>query len=151
MSLSKYVSEIKTVDHNNETIYNFLSDFNNLGKLLNESVLQQISSQVPQIKIESFETDTNSCRFTIGGQGEAGFEIVSREPCKTVKISGSGKLPAEIWMWIQIVPVSPYQSKMRVTLHAGLNMLMKMMAGKKLKEGVDKLADLLAMVPYSRL
>jgi len=151
MSLSKIVSEIKTVDHNNEVVYQFLSNFNNLGKLLNESVLQQITAQAPQIKIESFEADTNSCRFTIGGHGEAGFEIVNREPFKTVKIVGSGKLPAEITMWIQIVPVSPYQSKMRITLHAGLNMLMKMVAGKKLKEGVDKLADLLAMVPYSRL
>jgi carbon monoxide dehydrogenase subunit G len=151
MSLNKYVSEIKTVNHNPELIYRFLSDFNNLGKLLNESVLQQISNQAPQIKIESFEADTDSCKFTIRGQGEAGFRIVNREPYKTVKISGAGKLPAEILMWIQIVPVSPYQSKMRITLHAELNLVMKMMVGKKLKEGVDKLADLLSMVPYSML
>jgi hypothetical protein len=37
---------------------------------------------------------------------------------------------------------------MRLTLKADLNMMMKMMIGKKLEEGIDKFADMLAMLPY---
>lgn len=151
MSLSKYVSEVKTVNQNHETVYRFLSDFNNLGKLFNETLLQQISQQAPQIKIESFETDTDSCRFQIASYGEAGLEIIDREFNKTIKIAGSGRMPVDLTLWIQVLPVSPYQCKMRLTLHAGLNMMMKMVAGKKLKEGVDKLADLLAAFPYQMM
>ena len=37
---------------------------------------------------------------------------------------------------------------MRVTIGAEVNMFMKAMVSKPLKEGVDKLADMLAMIPY---
>lgn len=148
MGLSKYVSEVKTVNQNHEVVYNFLSDFNNLGKFINESTLEQMARQIPNGKIESFETDADSCRFTISNLGQAGFEIIDREPYKTIKISGTGQIPFELNLWIQILPVAPYQSKLRITLHAELNLMLKMMAGKKIKEGIDKLADLLALFPY---
>ena len=37
---------------------------------------------------------------------------------------------------------------MRVTLEAELNFFIKQMAKKPLQEGVEKLADMLAMIPY---
>jgi hypothetical protein len=37
---------------------------------------------------------------------------------------------------------------MKVTVRTELNMMMKMMIGNKLQAGVDKLADVLAQVPY---
>jgi carbon monoxide dehydrogenase subunit G len=150
MSVSKYISEVKTANHNSEVIYNYLSNFNNLGRFINESTLENIAKQVPQIKIESFESDADSCRFSISPIGQAGLEIIDREPFKTIKIAGSGNLPGKILIWIQIVPVSPYQSKLRITLHAELNMMLKMMAGKKLKDGVDKLAEMLSLFPYTQ-
>ena len=148
MSTSKYVSEVKQINQNNEIVYNFLSDFNNLGQFFNEYTLAQISQQIPNGSIDDFQTDTDSCRFTISSMGEAGFRIIEREPHKMIKITGDGKIPMEILLWIQILPVSDYQCKMRLTLHAKMNMMIKMVAGKKMKEGIDKLADALAQFPY---
>ena len=37
---------------------------------------------------------------------------------------------------------------MRLTLDAELNMFLKMALGGKLKDGVDKFADMLAKIPY---
>ena len=37
---------------------------------------------------------------------------------------------------------------MRLTLHAEMSMMIKMMAGKKLDEGVNRMADMLAQLPY---
>jgi hypothetical protein len=37
---------------------------------------------------------------------------------------------------------------MRLTLHIEMSMMVKMMAGNKLEEGIDKLADTLSALPY---
>ncbi len=148
MSVSKYVSEIKIINHNNELVYSFLSNFQNLGLFFNEYTLAQISQQIPKVSITDFTTDSDSCRFNISSFGKAGFRIIERESPKMIKITGEGKIPFEVYLWIQILPVTPYQCKLRLTLHAHLNMMMKMMIGKKFDEGINKIADALAMLPY---
>jgi carbon monoxide dehydrogenase subunit G len=148
MGTSKYVSDIKTVKQNHEIVYHFLSDFNNLGQFFNEYTLAQISQQIPGSSIEDFQSDSDSCHFTITKVGEAGLRIIDREPTKTIKITGEGKIPFALFFWIQIVPDGAYQAKIRLTLHAELNMMMRMMVNNKLKDGINKLADALAMLPY---
>ncbi|MBN1924303.1 MAG: hypothetical protein JW798_00580 [Prolixibacteraceae bacterium] len=148
MSASKYVSDVKTIAQNQEIVFNFLNNFNNLGKFFNEYTLAQISQQIPNAQISDFTSDEENCSFNISGYGEAGFKIIEREAPKMIKIAGTGKIPFEVFLWIQILPVTPYQSKMRLTLHAGLNMMMKMVVGKKMKEGINKLAEALAQLPY---
>lgn len=148
MSESKYVSDVKIINHNNEVVYNYLSNFNNLGQFFNEYTLQQISQQIPNGSIDDFRVDDDSCHFTISSLGEAGLRIIERESPKMIKITGEGKVPFELFLWIQILPVSAYQCKIRLTLHANMNMMIKMMAGKKMKEGINKLADALTQFPY---
>jgi carbon monoxide dehydrogenase subunit G len=148
MGLSKYESDVKTVNQNHEVVYHFLSDFNNLGQFFNEYTLAKISQQIPGFSIEDFKSDIDSCRFTITKVGEAGLRIIEREPTKTIKIAGEGKIPFGLYFWIQILPAGAYQSKIKLTLHAELNMMMKMMVNSKLKDGINKLADALTMLPY---
>jgi len=148
MSASKFVSDVKVIDHNNEVVYNYLSDFNKLGKFFNEYTLAQISNQLPNIEITGFKCDTDSCTFILSNNGEGGIRIIDRESPKTIKMTGTGKIPFEMYLWIQVLPVTPYQSKIKVTLHAEMNMMMKMVAGKKIKEGVNKIAEALTAFPY---
>lgn len=148
MGISKYVSDVKTINHNNEVVYGFLSNFNNLGQFFNEYTLAQISEQIPNASIEDFRSDEDSCHFTVTKMGEAGLRIIERESPKTIKITGEGKLPFQLFFWIQVLPVTAYQCKIRLTLHADMNMMIKMVAGKKLKEGINKLADALTLFPY---
>ena len=148
MSINKYVSDVNIINHNNEIVFNYLSDFNKLGSFFNENLLSQISQQIPNGSIEDFKSDTDSCQFTISSSGEAGFRIIERENPKMIKITGEGKIPFELYFWIQIIPTSAYQCKMRLTLHANLNMMMKMVVGKKMKEGINKLAEALTRLPY---
>ena len=148
MSTSKYVSEIKYIGHNQKIIFNYLSNLENLSKFINEGLLERVTEQVPQIKITDPESDADSFRFNITGMGQAEIRIVNREPYKTVKIESSGGLPIGITFWIQLLPVNAYQTKMKLTLHAEMSMMIKMMAGKKLSEGVNRMADMLAQLPY---
>ncbi len=148
MSISKYISDTKYIGHNQEIIFNYLSNFENLAKFINGGLLEKISEQIPQIKITDFESDYDSCRFNISGMGQAEFKVIKREPHQTIKVASSGSLPVGITFWVQLLPINAYQTKMRLTLHAEMSMMIKMMAGKKLEEGVNRMADMLAQLPY---
>ena len=148
MSTTKYVSDIKVICNNQEVIFNYLSNFENLSKYVNEGLLSKMTEQIPQIKISNFESDTDSCRFQIAGMGLAEIRIINREPHKTIKISSSDGMPVGIVFWIQLLPVSAYETKLRLTLDADMSMMIKMMVNKKLEEGINKLADMLAALPY---
>lgn len=148
MSINKYVSNIKVIPHNQQIVYDYLSNFENLSAYLNSGLIEKITKQVPQVKITNFESDRDSCRFNITGMGLAQIRIVNRDPFKTIKVESSGGLPLSLTFWIQLLPDTAFQTKMRLTLHADLSMMIKMMIGDKLQEGIDHLAQTLATLPY---
>jgi hypothetical protein len=148
MSENKYVSDVKFIHHNMEVVFNYLSDFSNIAKYLSEDLLSAVTENIPQVNIKNFQSDKDSCNFEIGGIGNAELRIVERTPFTTIKIVGQGSLPLELKLWIQLLPVDTYQTKLRLTLHAEMGMMIKMIVGNKLEKGVDQLADVLAMLPY---
>ena len=148
MGVNKYVSDVKIIRNNQDIIYNYLSNFENLSKYINEGLLEKMTQQIPQIKISNFESDADSCRFQISGMGLAEIRIIEREPSKTIKISSSGSLPVSIVFWVQLLPVDAYETKLRLVLNAEMSMMVKMMVNKKLEEGINRVADMLATLPY---
>lgn len=148
MSDNKYTSDVKLIDHNQQVVFNYLSNFENLSSYLNQGLIEKITEQVPQIKITNFESDRDSCKFNITGLGLAEIRIVNRDPFKLIKIESSGGLPLSFTFWIQLLPADDSQTKMRLTLFAEMSMMIKMMVGNKLGEGLNKLADTLAKLPY---
>ena len=129
-------------------VFNYHSNFENLSAYLNQGLIEKITEQVPQIKITNFESDHDSCRFNITGLGLAEIRIKNRDPFKQIKIESSGGLPLSFTFWIQLLPVDAFQTKMRLTLFAEMSLVIKMMVGNKLGEGLNKLADTLAKLPY---
>jgi carbon monoxide dehydrogenase subunit G len=146
--MEKYISDVKLIEHNQQIIFEYLSNFENLSEYLNSGLIEKITKQVPQVKITDFESDRDSCKFNITGMGVAKIRIVNREPFKTIKVESSGGLPLSFTFWIQLLAVTPHQTKMRLTLHADMNMMIKMMAGNKLAEGINQLAETLSKLPY---
>ena len=142
------MSDVKLIGHNQQIIFDYLSNFENLAAYLNSGLIEKITRQVPQVKITDFQSDRDSCKFNITGMGLAQIRIVNREPYKTIKVESSGGLPLSLKFWIQLIPVSAFQTKMRLTLHADLNRMIQMMVGNKLAEGVNQLAETLAGLPY---
>ena len=92
----------------------------------------------------SFDQDS----ITIKVKGIAlSLRIIEREPMKCIKFEGD-KTPVPLNLWIQILPVSDSEAKIKVTIRAEVNMFMKAMVSKPLQDGVEKLADMLAVLPY---
>jgi hypothetical protein len=115
-------------------VFGILSDLNNLKKLSENTSLAD--------KAKDLHFDTDSCTFVVEGFGKMGFRILEREPFKTIKLV-SEKAPVEINVWIQLNQISENETTMKLTLEADLPMMIKMMVDKKLKEGINLIADLL--------
>ncbi len=151
MGLHKYVSEVKLIEHNQQIVFDYLSNFENLSEYLNSGLIEKITKQVPQVRITDFESDRDSCKFNITGMGVAQIRIVNREPFKTIKVESSGGLPVSFTFWVQLLPVTPHQTKIRLTLHVEMSAMIKMMAGNKLEEGINQLAETLSNLPYGTI
>ncbi len=73
--------------------------------------------------------------------------IIDREEPKTIKFETENS-PVPFNFWIQLLPTGEFSCKMKLTIKAELNMFIKGMVKKPLQEGIEKIADALAMIPY---
>lgn len=141
--MAQFESTVKHVPYSQERVYNKLSDLNNL-----ESVRERLDMLKEKLdgKLEDMAFDRDSLTLKVQGITLT-LRIIEREPVKCIKFEGD-KSPIPLNLWIQILPVTDNEAKMKVTIRAEVNMFMKAMVSKPLQEGVEKLADMLAMIPY---
>jgi hypothetical protein len=132
--MTTYESDIKTISSNEEVVFGILSDLNNLSGILEHTTL------IDKVKNLQFQTD--NCSFIVEGFGKMGFKIIEREPFKTIKLL-SENAPVEINVWIQLIQKSENETQMKLTLKADLPVMIKMMIDKKLREGINLIADIL--------
>ena len=158
MSRQQYESNIKQIPYPQSCVYAKLADLNNLEvikeKFNDPTVRSAMAGKVPEDKLSQlgeriremrFDTDSVSCK--IPPLGEISLQIIEREEPKCIKFETVNS-PIHLNLWIQLLPTSDTTSKMRLTVGADLNPFIKGMVEKPLKEGVEKLADMLAMIPY---
>lgn len=136
--MAEFVSEIKTIPFNADRIYPMLSDLNNL---------ERVKERIPQDKIKDFEFDSNSCSFAVDPVGKLTFEIIEREPNKTIKFSTSNS-PIPLTIWVQLKEVAPGDTKLKITAKADLNPFIKPMVSKPLQDAIEKIATIIASLPY---
>lgn len=119
-------------------VYAKLSDLNNLEK---------IKDRIPEDKVKGLAFDADSLSFEAAPVGRITLQIVEREPEKCIKF-GTTSSPLPFNLWIQILPVTETECKMKLTIGMDLNPFMKAMVQKPLQEGLEKMADMLAVIPY---
>lgn len=141
--MAQYESRIKHIPYSQERVYNKLSDLNNLNSVRDR--LDLIKDKLDR-KLEDMTFDSDSLTLKVQGFNLT-LRIIEREPLKCIKFEGD-KTPIPLNLWIQILPEGMDNAKMKVTIRAEVNMFMKAMVAKPLQEGVEKLADMLSMIPY---
>jgi len=136
--MTDFVSEVKTIPHNDYRIFAMLSDLSNL---------EQIKVRITQDYITDFEFDSDSCSFNVAPVGKITFQIVEREPNKTLKFATTNS-PVPLFLWIQLVRAEENDTKLKLTARADLNPFIKPMVAKPLQDAVDKISDVLVNLPY---
>jgi carbon monoxide dehydrogenase subunit G len=130
-----FESRIGTIHSSDEKIYTFLNNFNNFKNF------------IPADKIEKFESSEDHCKFGVPGIGEIGLRILEREPFKTIKVTGEGMVNQKFTLWIQLKQIAENDTKVKLTMKADMNPMVKMMAAKPIQDFLNKLVDAIEKVP----
>lgn len=158
--MTKFESSVKQIPYPQTKVFDKLANLSNLSALAeqanNPDFMQMMQQQanVDENKLQQAKDMLNKLEFTPDSVsikesplGALGLQIVERIDPKTIKYE-LVNAPVAGNLWVQILPISPNESKIKCTIGAELNFFMKQMAKKPLQEGVEKLADILAMLPY---
>lgn len=129
--MEKYESKQGRIFKSAAQIYPFISNFS----LLTPAVAD---------KVEEWQATEDTCSFKIKGM-VVKLRMIDKEAGKYVKISGDqGGVPIDFTFWIQLHEVTPTDTRMRMVLHAELNMMMRMLVGGKIQKGLDQAVDAFA-------
>ena len=136
--MTKFESSIKQIPYSVEDVYRNISDLSNL---------ERVRDRIPEDKLNSFSFDQDSVSVNVAPVGDLKLRIIEREENKCVKFEGV-QTPLPFNLWIQVLPVSETESKMKVTVQADIPFMLKGMVAGPLQDGVDKIADALSKIPF---
>ena len=151
----KESSSVKNISAPVERVYATLSNLENLRPLIeraqNDEGLREKMRQAGQgnalEQLKDIEITADSIAIPTPMFGTISMCIIEREEGKCIKFE-TQQSPVKANLWIQTLPVSRDQSKMKLTIDADIPFMLKAMVGSKLKDGVEKIADALAMINY---
>ena len=136
--MAKYESSVKQVPYPQQAVYRNISDLSNL---------ERVRHLVPEDKINSFSFDRDTVSVDVPPVGQITLRIVDRDEPKCVKFE-TEQSPIPFHLWIQVLPTDDASSKIKVTVDADIPFMLKAMVSGPLQDGVEKVADALAMIPY---
>lgn len=141
MSETKYESKISSAPCSAQQIYRVLSNLQNL---------ERVRDMIPKDKIQEMEIEPDRVRMKVDGLAQKiTIAIVDRIENDTVKFGAEG-IPMDANFWIQLKELAPNDTRIKLTVKADIPMMFKMMIGKKLQDGLDQAADMLAQFPYAQ-
>ena len=136
--MAKFESSVRQIPYPQQAVYNMLSDLTNI---------ERVKDRVPEDKLKDLSFDKDSISISVPPVGAVSMRIIDREEPKTIKFE-SANSPMPFNFWIQLLPVNETESKMRLTIKADIPFMLKGMVTKPLQEGIEKIAEALAMIPY---
>ncbi|MBP5420943.1 MAG: SRPBCC family protein [Paludibacteraceae bacterium] len=136
--MSTFESEVTKAACNDFEIFNVLSDMRNV---------EHIKAKIPQDKVSNLIYDCDSCHFSINPIGNMGVRIIDREPNKTIKFTSDQSMIG-FDFWIQLKQVAENDTRIKLTIKADLNFIVKSMVEPMIQPILNKLANALANLPY---
>lgn len=136
--MTKFESSVKQIPYSVEDVYRNISDLNNL---------ERVRDRIPEDKLNSFSFDSDSVSVNVAPVGDLKLRIIEREENKCIKFE-TVQSPLPFNLWIQVLPVSATESKMKVTVQADIPFMLKGMVAGPLQDGVEKIADALSKIPF---
>ncbi len=128
--IEKYESKQQQIRRDAETVWRVLGDFNNFTPLV-------------EGRVEGWSVRDDECSFKVKGM-QVGLRIVEKVPGQLIRIEATDASPVGFTFWVQLKQAAPYDTRMRLVLHAEMNMMIKMMIGSRLATGIDQLAEQIA-------
>lgn len=158
--MTKYESQVYTVNATQQHAYSRMANLKNfeaLRDVVNQpGFVERIMANVPaehaaKVTPEKIEEARRQFENVVFSEDAVSFEskiglitlaVTEREEPKLVKLQGVGT-PIDVTLWVQLLPLGEYQSKMKVTIGADVNFFIRKMVEKYLKQAPDGIAHFL--------
>ena len=135
-------SDKVVINNSQELIYNFLSNFNNFGKLMPEQII-------------NWQSTDDTCSFTIKGLTDLSMKIKEKTPFDQIVIESDGKVPFTFELKWFFKEVELNKTETQLIFLADLNAMMSMMVSKPLQNFVNiliaKLKELIESPGFSTI
>jgi len=129
--MQKISSQTQKVQASASTVYQFLSDFNNIEKLMPS-------------KVTNWTSTSNTCSFTIQGMATLNMKQGNNVENSLVQMLADGKNPFHYDLNNNIASTGDDSCEVQIVLNADMNPMLAMMAKKPLENFVNILVDRLA-------
>ena len=139
--MTNFTSDVKTIPHNRQLIYDVLSNLENLAK---------VKDRFSGDRIQDFTFDRDSCSFSVSPLGQLRFVIVERNAPETVQLAME-QAPVDANLFIRLTSENETETRVQLSIEANLNPFFKSMVSAPLQEGINKIADALTLIPYNDL
>jgi carbon monoxide dehydrogenase subunit G len=126
--MTTITSHKKQINAPASTIFDFLSDFNNLKGLMPEKVINWSSTMT-------------TCAFTIDGMAHLNMAFGQNVQNQKIVMVSEGKNPFNYDLNVHIGNLSDTQSEVHIVFNADMNAMLAMMAKKPLQNFVNILVD----------
>ena len=141
MSECKYESAVTKVVASAAQIYKVFSNLKNL---------ERVKDLIPKDKVQELEIEDESVRMKVDGLGQKiTILIVDKTENEVIKYGAEG-IPMQMNFWIQMKEVAPMDTRIKLTLKADIPMMFKMMLDKKIQQGIDQAAAMIAQFPFGQ-
>ena len=116
-----------TINQDIQSVYNFLTDFNNFQPLMPD-------------QITNWKSDKDSCSFTIQGMADISLIFSEKIPNTVIKLIPQGKVPFSFSLILKLSEADN-STVVKVDVDANLNPMMAMMAKRPLENLVNVMAS----------
>lgn len=154
--MTQYESEVKQIAAPVNAVYAKLSNLENLRPFIdNAGNNDALRSQIEAAGYDASALDSlrdvqltaDSIAIPAPMVGQVSMRICEREENKCVKFE-TEQSPMPFNLWIQVLPITASESKMKVTVKADIPFMLKGMVSGPLQDGVEKIADALSQIPF---
>jgi len=97
-------------------------------------------------KVKNWHADKDSFSFTVDGAGDIIFRIIDRHPNDLIKFSIENNYAENIFLWIQLKSIDPFNTRLKLTAKMETNPMLRMMISKPLKQGLDRIVETLERI-----
>ena len=126
--MTTITSHKKQIKASASTIFDFLSDFNNLKALMPE-------------KVVNWSSTMTTCAFTIDGMAHLNMAFGKNVQNQKIVMVSEGKNPFNYDLNVHIGNLSDSESEVHIVFNADMNAMLAMMAKKPLQNFVNILVD----------